>query len=595
MGRAVTEGSFITKGDDGVVKHPKDWDDAETKSASYDLKARNILISALSAKVLYLNSHYTSANSMWDDLQTLYEGSHDVNDSKINMFTEEFELFHRNPENQQIEKFGEWKPKVIAIKESNGLSTLDITKLFGKLAKYENELNRIPDSEEEIGLFIRRYNGYLNRNRLKHIDKGLVNFKNTHPPKKDHKKGDDDITCYECGKLGHYRPICPSLTKHHKSKDNDFYKMKRNCYNGCRAYIVWEEEDESSSIDSCSSSDDECVNFHLMARKKGETSKVYNSYFDNEYSYSELSNSFNDMYVDSIKVFKKTSLQKEMILKLEEEISHINHALESLKKAYTSLMDEHCNVSNTLVEKMEVVECVKCPILKLEIEILKGQLTHATSLSCTFSSCERGNIFKKNSCVTKRNRRNNSSKSICHYCGDKGHIRPLCHESFTSAKRLWFLDSGCSRHMTGDASMFIKFDENESGHVTYEVNMKGKILGEGIVGNTLQLPLEICVTEHKTSKDLVFKGSRIENVYMLDLDDVSMYGTKCLVAKSEDSCCKCFILNNRKDGKFDAKSDEGIITERLVDDESSKEDSTPSTKDEDITEDKEERLHENEK
>lgn len=77
-----------------------------------------------------------------------------------------------------------------------------------------------------MSLFIRCYNRYLKRNKFKHTDKGLVNFTNTHPHKKDHKKGDDYITCYECGKLGQYRTTCPSLTKHHKSKDKDFYKTE---------------------------------------------------------------------------------------------------------------------------------------------------------------------------------------------------------------------------------------------------------------------------------------------------------------------------------------------------------------------------------
>lgn len=43
-----------------------------------------------------------------------------------------------------------------------------------------------------------------------------------------------------------------------------------------------------------------------------------------------------------------------------------------------------------------------------------------------------------------------------------------------------------------------------------------------------------CVIEHKTSKDIVFKGSRIKNAYMVGLDDVLMHRTKCLVAKNED-------------------------------------------------------------
>lgn len=92
-------------------------------------------------------------------------------------------------------------------------------------------------------------------------------------------------------------------------------------------------------------------------------------------------------------------------------------------------MEELCIVSDTLAEKIEVVECVECLILKTEIETLKGQLTHATILSntCSSSSTERGKILKKNPHVTRRNRIKVSSKPIFNYYRDKGHIRPLCH------------------------------------------------------------------------------------------------------------------------------------------------------------------------
>lgn len=113
-----------------------------------------------------------------------------------------------------------------------------------------------------------------------------------------------------------------------------------------------------------------------------------------------------------------------MILKLEEEINNLNRALDTLKEAHTSLFDECSNVLDILVGRIEKIECVTCPSLKLEIETLKEQLTHVTSLSCT---CSRGTIFKKNYHVTRRNRKSISSKAICHYCGDKGYIWPLCH------------------------------------------------------------------------------------------------------------------------------------------------------------------------
>lgn len=40
-----------------------------------------------------------------------------------------------------------WKPKVTTIKESYDLSSLDITKKFGKLKKHENELKLFTESK----------------------------------------------------------------------------------------------------------------------------------------------------------------------------------------------------------------------------------------------------------------------------------------------------------------------------------------------------------------------------------------------------------------------------------------------------------------
>lgn len=39
----------------------------------------------------------------------------------------------------------------------------------------------------------------------------------------------------------------------------------------------------------------------------------------------------------------------------------------------------------------------------------------------------KGRIFQKNPYVIRKDRRNNSSKVICKYYGDKVYIRSLCH------------------------------------------------------------------------------------------------------------------------------------------------------------------------
>ncbi|XP_050874924.1 uncharacterized protein LOC127078519 [Lathyrus oleraceus] len=453
---AVTEGLYIPKGDNSVVKQPKDWTDDETKKASYDLKAKNIIILAISAKAFYSISHHTSTKGIWDALQTLYEGTKGVKDSKINMFTEEFKLFRTKPgefvDSMQtrflylinklrdlVEHENELKllanSKVNSKKNEKGKEEKRDLSLKASSSKVNKSKEESDDSDEEaskkeeMDLFVRRCNRSLKRNKLKHTDKCLVNFRNTHPPKKDHKKQDDEITCYECGKLVHYRTTCTNPTKHHKRKDKASYKTKGKSSKSRRAYIAWEKEVESFSSDSCSSSDDECAKFFLMARKKNGTSKVYNSESENEYTYGELSSAFNAMCADSIKAFKNIALQKEIIDTLEHDINNLNRALKCLKEVHTSHMEDRCIVLDTLAEKIEVVECVNCPILKTKIETLRGYLTHATTFSntCYSFSSERRKVFKKNPHLTRRNRRSVSSKAICHYCGDKSHIRPFCH------------------------------------------------------------------------------------------------------------------------------------------------------------------------
>ncbi|RZB42876.1 hypothetical protein D0Y65_053466 [Glycine soja] len=43
-------------------------------------------------------------------------------------------------------------------------------------------------------------------------------------------------------------------------------------------------------------------------------------------------------------------------------------------------------------------------------------------------------------------------------------------------KLMWYLDSGCSRHMMGDKNTFVPLKAKEGGYVTYVDNSKGKIL-----------------------------------------------------------------------------------------------------------------------
>jgi hypothetical protein len=48
-------------------------------------------------------------------------------------------------------------------------------------------------------------------------------------------------------------------------------------------------------------------------------------------------------------------------------------------------------------------------------------------------------------------------------------------------KNPWYIDSGCSKHMTGDKSKFLTLSEKKSGDVTFGNDAPGKIKGKGMV------------------------------------------------------------------------------------------------------------------
>jgi len=46
---------------------------------------------------------------------------------------------------------------------------------------------------------------------------------------------------------------------------------------------------------------------------------------------------------------------------------------------------------------------------------------------------------------------------------------------------LWYLDSGCSRHMIGNHTLFKTFESKKCGNVTFGDGSKSQIKGKGII------------------------------------------------------------------------------------------------------------------
>ena len=123
---------------------------------------------------------------------------------------------------------------------------------------------------------------------------------------------------------------------------------------------------------------------------------------------------------------------------------------------------------------------------------------------------------------------------------------------------LWYLDSGCSRHMTGDRSLFKDFESKKGGNVTFGGGSKSQIKGKGIIslpglsdianvlyveGLRVNLPSisQICDQEfmvlfskrkclvmNESGKKLISGVCTLDNYYGLVLDVDIMCNSICL-------------------------------------------------------------------
>ncbi|CAJ2661907.1 unnamed protein product [Trifolium pratense] len=129
-------------------------------------------------------------------------------------------------------------------------------------------------------------------------------------------------------------------------------------------------------------------------------------------------------------------------------------------------------------------------------------------------------------------------------------------------KKPWYLDSGCSRHMTGDRHSFLSFEEKEGGTVTFGNNEKASIKGKGIIGKINSAKLEnvhyveglehnlisisqlcdsglevifkthTCEIKQISSGKTLFNGLRKKNVYIIYLDELPV--ESCFVSLEKD-------------------------------------------------------------
>ena len=93
--------------------------------------------------------------------------------------------------------------------------------------------------------------------------------------------------------------------------------------------------------------------------------------------------------------------------------------------------------------------------------------------------------------------------------------------------QLWYVDSGCSRHMTGEKSNFLSLTATEGGSVAFGNGKSGTIVGIGKVGESLSHSIDSVYLVDGLKHNLLSVSQ------LCDKDNLVVFSpSRCLVAVS---------------------------------------------------------------
>ena len=170
-----------------------------------------------------------------------------------------------------------------------------------KVDSNEDKDDGAPKEDENFMLLVKRLGKFFGKN-----DKPFHAKRNKHFRKREASTSTQEVTCYECGKQGHIKLVCPRLSKKGGFKGKKDFKNKK-------AYVAWEDNEISSSSESES---DECANLALMASHHSDDEEdevsINFSLFD-----SDAQGAINELLEECKILYKTISSQKKTILSLE--------------------------------------------------------------------------------------------------------------------------------------------------------------------------------------------------------------------------------------------------------------------------------------
>ncbi|XP_031112003.1 uncharacterized protein LOC116015975 [Ipomoea triloba] len=522
----LAQGERVWRAVENEWKHPLDdnnkakghanWSEEELKEFNYNSKAMNAIYGAVSEETFKLIAATNVAKTAWDILCDHHEGNSTVKQSKLQMIQTQFEnlkmeeeenitqfngrileivgeaynLGEPIPENRLVKKVLRSLPerfmtKVIAIQESKDLNTCKLSDLMGNLKTYELEMlqNKKPNGkgiafqskqdtnsdedtekmEESIAVLtknfnrvLKKFNKFRNKNKSFSNNQGSPSFAQNQSvnPKKEGNPNLDGIQCYECKGYGHIQSECPN------------YLRRKN-----KTYVATLSDDSDS-----------------------EEENNFVAFFTNHEDDDESKEGMQDL----LNSYKQLHAKWEEIIKVNLNLMQENHFLKSEKEKEILLHKE------TQEKLMKLLE---------EGDKLLQEIRRLTESAVQPDLATRNDSAVKNREVLQHHFQHRR-RIRCYYCHRLGHIKAHCYKrqndlhnriwakqeqkpaqkvwvrknqtpvtAYTSKiskeTSVWYFDSGCSRHMTGNPNNLEDVHYKNEGHVIFGDGERGQIIASG--------------------------------------------------------------------------------------------------------------------
>ncbi|XP_075106872.1 uncharacterized protein LOC107780968 [Nicotiana tabacum] len=449
-----------------VRKTRKEYNDADRKAIEKNFRAKKIFICGIGPDEYNRISACQSAKEIWEALQTAHEGTTQVKHSEIDMLTTEYELFKMKedefiqdmhtrftsiinelhslgeiiPRNKLVRKIltvlpGSYESKVNAIMEKKYLQKLTIDELIGNLKTYKMKKKKFKrrDAADNV------------------LKKALAAWGDSSSESEDDdEQGDTSMMAAE-SEAAEYDSTFALMAKSDEDEDDD------------------DDDNEVNFLD---------VQINLKSYSQKKLLSLTNVLID---AYHNLINDKNALTEEIGEIEHERDDLLVVVLDLKETMEELKKEKYVLTKRIGDIEHERDDLLVVVVDLKELVE-----ELKRENNSVKTSMENCINSSkgkevaseahlklSRFQSQKKNKIFVEKVSTVK----------------EPGSLK----ENYTAVKessQRWYMDSGCSKHMTESTDDFLSLKSLQGGSVSFGNGKKGYILGIGKVGKILTYSIE---------------------------------------------------------------------------------------------------------